>query len=76
MLIISGLFKRDKPKLNKEDEDKFLKQKELREVERLSKLIKLENKRENLLFLQHERPLTLKELREKRQVEKDITDLH
>jgi len=76
VLIISGLFKRDKPKLNKEDEDKFLKQKELREVERLSKLIKLENKRENLLFLQHERPLTLKELREKRQVEKDITDLH
>ncbi len=75
MVNIGGLFKRDKPELNKEDEDEFLKQKELREIERLSKLIKLENKRTNLFFLQHERPLTLRELSEKRQVEKDITDL-
>jgi len=73
-LDIAGLFKRDKAKLNNQEEEDFIHQKEMKELRRLSKLLELERKRTDLILLQHERPLTLEELEEKRIVEKDITE--
>ncbi len=73
--IADNLFKREKLKLSKEDEDEFTHQKEIKELRKLSKLIDLERKRMEFMYIQNERNLTLEELSKKRQIEKDIIDL-